>query len=47
MGEIYESYLSLILNKEAGIIDDTIITYYQKDKEVKMVVNGSNKDKVM
>jgi len=34
-------FLSLILNKNAGIIDDTIVT--RMEDHVHMVVNGSNK----
>ena len=35
------------MNENAGIIDDTIINYDQKKKEINMVVNGSNKHKVI
>jgi aminomethyltransferase len=37
----------LFLNPNAGIIDDTIITNFPEKKEVKLVVNGANKHKVM
>lgn len=38
---IGEGFLSLILNKNAGIIDDTIVTKF--DDHIHMVVNGGNK----
>lgn len=37
----------MFLNEQAGIIDDTIITNYPEKSEVKLVVNGANKYKVM
>lgn len=36
-----ESHLCMILDKNAGIIDDTIVT--RRDDHVHMVVNGGNK----
>jgi len=35
-------FLSLILNENAGIIDDTIVSKF--DDHIHMVVNGANKD---
>lgn len=46
-GMIHQSYLSMFLNHHGGIIDDTIITNFPEKDEVKLVVNGANKYKVM
>lgn len=44
-GSIHQSYLSLFLTPQAGIIDDTIITKFPDSFH--LVVNGANKHKVI
>jgi glycine cleavage system aminomethyltransferase T len=44
---ITESYLTMFLNEQAGIIDDAIAINLEAEHLVRIVVNGSNKYKDM
>lgn len=43
IGSITESYLTLFLNEQAGIIDDAIAANIENEQLVRIVVNAGNK----
>ena len=45
--DLYQCYLTLFLNEEAGIIDDAIVCVQDNQERIKIIVNAANKYTIM